>query len=96
MFLILWGSFVSQGMHPLDYFSIILTQIFADILEYIQRAQNRRMSAMMVLGNVESFAHMLEQHSVALAHNDTVGRWLLAQPLAYLDTMPPIVKADWV
>lgn len=38
------------------FISLILTQIFADILEYIQRVQNRRMSAMMVLGNVESFA----------------------------------------
>lgn len=31
---------------------------------------------------------MLDQHSEAMARNDTVGRWLLAQPLAYLDTMP--------
>ena len=68
------------------FISLILTQIFADILEYIQRVQNRRMSAMMVLGNVESFARMLDQHSEAMARNDTVGRWLLAQPLAYLDT----------
>ena len=29
---------------------------------------------------------MLDQHSDAMARNDTVGRWLLAQPLAYLDT----------
>ena len=76
------------------FISLILTQIFADILEYIQRVQNRRMSAMMVLGNVESFARMLDQHSEAMARNDTVGRWLLAQPLAYLDTMPAIVLQE--
>ena len=44
---------------------------------------------MMVLSNVESFARMLEEQSDAMAHSDTVGRWLLAQPLAYLDTMSP-------
>ena len=70
------------------FISLILTQIFADIIDGIQRAQNRRMSAMMVLSNVESFARMLEQHSDAMARNDTVGRWLLAQPLECLDTMP--------
>ena len=69
------------------FISLILTQIFADILDSIQRSQNRHMSALMVFGNIESFAVSLEKQSEKMGRNDTVGRWLLAQPLAYLDTM---------
>lgn len=70
------------------FISLVLTQLLANILINVQRAQNRRMSAMMVLSNVENFARMLDGHSEAMARNDTVAMWLLTQPLAYLDTMP--------
>ena len=68
--------------------SLMLTQILAGIVKDIQRARNRRMSAMMVMSNIENFARMLDNRSDAMGHADTVGTWLLAQPLAYLDTMP--------
>ena len=70
------------------FISLILTQLLVDIIDNIQRAQNRRMTAMMVLGNIESFARMLDNYSDAMARNDTVGMWLLEQPVAYLDSMP--------
>lgn len=76
--------------------SLILTQILSGIVKDIQRVRNRRMSAMMVMTNIESFARMLDNRSDAMAHADTVGTWLLAQPLEHLDTMPEDELGDLI
>ena len=68
--------------------SILLTIGSSQLLERRQRAKDRRLTAMMVLSNIENSARMFEQMSDELARLDTVGAWLLCQPLEKLELMP--------
>lgn len=69
--------------------SLVLTVGTARMLELRQRVKDRRLSAMMVMSNIESFAKIMETRSERLARNDTVATWLLAQPVSALEKMPP-------
>ena len=68
--------------------SILLTIGSSQLLERRQRAKDRRLTAMMVLSNIETSARHFEQMSNELAKLDTVGAWLLGQPLEKLELMP--------
>lgn len=68
--------------------SLIVTIAAAQILERHQRAKDRRLTAMMVLSNIESSAKSFDDMSNTLAHADTVEAWLLAQPMEMLELMP--------
>ncbi len=68
--------------------SLSLTLAVAAYMDSHRREKDRRLSAMMVISNIESFARTLEQRSEKLALNDSVGAWLLNTPLENLELMP--------
>ena len=67
--------------------SLIVTIAAAQILERHQRAKDRRLSALMVMSNIESTARNLEDGYAYLERADTVSAWLLNLPLEKIDSM---------
>ena len=66
--------------------SLIVTIVAAQILERNHRAKDRRLSAMMVMSNIESYAQILESAYDYMEHADTVSAWLLNLPLDKVDS----------
>lgn len=67
--------------------SLIVTIVAAQILERNHRAKDRRLSAMMVMSNIESYAQILESAYAYMEHADTVSAWLLNLPLDKVDSL---------
>ena len=67
--------------------SLIVTIVAAQILERNHRAKDRRLSAMMVMSNIESYAQILESAYTYMEHADTVSAWLLNLPLDKVDSL---------
>ena len=67
--------------------SLIVTIVAAQILERNRRAKDRRLSAMMVMSNIESYAQILESAYDYMEHADTVSAWLLNLPLEKVDSL---------
>ena len=67
--------------------SLIVTIVAAQILERNRRAKDRRLSAMMVMSNIESYAQILESAYAYMGHADTVSAWLLDLPLEKVDSL---------
>lgn len=57
--------------------SILLTVGSSQLLQRRQRANDRRLSALMVMSNIENFARILEDGFEYLDRADTVSTWLL-------------------
>ena len=68
--------------------SLMLTIAAATLLEMHQRAKDRKLSAMMVMSNIELFARYMEMHEDYLASLDSVATWLLSKPVEELDLLP--------
>ena len=79
--------------------SLVLTFGTAQIIEKKQRANDRRLTALMVMSNIESFAQQLDTAWIQAASADTAVAWLLNIPEDSLDEMtlsellPIITKA---
>lgn len=67
--------------------SLFVTIVAAQILEKNHRAKDRRLSAMMVMSNIESYAQILESAYDYMEHADTVSAWLLDLPLDKVDSL---------
>ena len=67
--------------------SLFVTIVAAQILERNRRAKDRRLSAMMVMSNIESYAQILESAYDYMEHADTVSAWLLNLPLDKVDSL---------
>ena len=65
--------------------SIILTFGTSQLLQLHRQAQDRKMSALMVMGNIERFARSLDAVGEALAWRDTLATILLSIPMDSLD-----------
>lgn len=76
--------------------SLSLTLTAISLVEQHHRKKDRHMSAMMVMSNIESFARTLDNRSDGMASADSVGTWLLAQPLGRFDTMPEEVLENMI
>lgn len=59
---------------------VLLTLGTGQLLAHRKQVQNRRMTAMMVLSNIESFCRNMEENANELARLDTLATWLLALP----------------
>ena len=68
--------------------SLALTISTAALLESKQRTKDRRLSAMMVMSNIESFARTLEIRSERMAPTDSIAAWLINMPYEDLELMP--------
>ena len=84
------GSFWKQiGMIVIGTtISLAFTLIAAQLTENHQRAKDRRLSAMMVMSNIEIFARLMDDYSAYLAPADSVATWLLSKPIEELELMP--------
>jgi len=67
--------------------SLIVTITAAQILERNHRAKDRRLSALMVMSNIESYARILESAHEYMGRADTVSEWLLHLPLDKVDSL---------
>lgn len=65
--------------------SIILTFGTNALLMHHRQVKDRKMTAMMVMGNIETFATHLEQCADHMGWNDTLAAYLLAIPMDSLD-----------
>ena len=65
--------------------SIVLTFGTAGLLDRCQRIEDRKMSAMMVMSNIEKFSRTAEEMSQKIARCDSIGAWMLSLPKDSLD-----------
>ena len=68
--------------------SIILTFGTSALIHQHNKAQDRKMTAMMVMSNIESFAQTLETRSKKMALNDSIAAWLLCMSYEDLELLP--------
>ena len=67
--------------------SILLTFGTTALVQMCQRSQDRKMTAMMVMGNIEAFAESLERNANRMGWNDTLATYLLSIPKDSIDFM---------
>ena len=68
--------------------SIILTFGTTGLLEHCQRIKDRKLSAMMVMGNIETFARKVDKMAEDMARRDSIATWMLSLPQDSLDLIP--------
>ena len=68
--------------------SLAFTLVAAKVTDNIQRAKDRKLSAMMVMSNIEKFARNMEQHEKYLSSLDSTAAWLLNTPVEDLKLLP--------
>ena len=68
--------------------SIMLTFGTNALIQRNRKAQDRKMTAMMVMSNIESFARTLETRSERMAPNDSIAAWLLCMAYEDLELLP--------
>ena len=69
---------------------VLLTLGTGQLIAHRRQVQNRRMTAMMVLSNIESFCRNLEDCAETMARNDTVATWLLDLPYEQIPSMDQV------
>ena len=68
--------------------SIILTFGTNSLIQQYRKVQDRKMTAMMVMSNIESFARTLETRSDRMARTDSIAAWLLCMSYEDLELLP--------
>ena len=81
-----WGSLLRTILGTT--ISIILTFGTNALIQRNRKVQDRKMTAMMVLSNIESFAQTLEKRSERMAPNDSIAAWLLCMSYEDLELLP--------
>lgn len=80
--------------------SILLTFGTSQLVSQHRRAQERKLTALMVMGNIEKFAQKIDQIAAQFEWRDTLATYLLNVPMDSLDsdrcaemmkTMPPFI-----
>ena len=61
--------------------SIILTFGTTGIVNRVRQKQERKLTALMVMGSIEQFARQLEEIEKDTAHRDSIATWLLSIPV---------------
>lgn len=68
--------------------SLVLTFSTAQLIGKAQRAKDRRLTALMVMSNIEVFAQQMDSLFVQMDEADTASTWLLDRPEEMLALMP--------
>lgn len=68
--------------------SIVLTFGTVAWLEHRQRINDRKMSALMVISNIDKFTNELNRQAVLMSHRDSIATWILSLPIDSLDMIP--------
>ncbi len=76
--------------------SIVLTFGTAALLERCQRIEDRKMSAMMVMSNIENFSRTVDVMSKRIARCDSIGTWMRSLPKDSLDMIHPKEVEDLI
>ena len=74
--------------------SIILTFGTAAYLDRCERVDDRKMSALMVMSNIESFSRNVDLMAQDIARCDSIGTWLLSLPQDRLNKISPEEASD--
>ena len=76
--------------------SIILTFGTTSLVEHCQRVKDRKLSAMMVMGNIETFSRKVDDMAQSMARRDSIATWMLSLPQDSLDFMPASEMVDLI
>ena len=76
--------------------SIILTFGTTDLVQHCQRIKDRKLSAMMVMGNIETFSRKVSEMADGMARRDSIATWMLSLPQDSLDLIPAIEMVDMI
>ena len=68
--------------------SLVLTFGTAQLIEKGQRTKDRRLTALMVMSNIEAFAQQLDSLYAQMDEADTASTWLLSRPVEKLELLP--------
>jgi len=69
--------------------SIVFTFGSASLVDSCKRVKDRKMTAMMVISNIEDFARSLDAQAKVMARKDTVATWLMSLPEDVVKNVPP-------
>ena len=81
-----WGNLLRTVLGTT--ISILLTFGTNALIQQHRKAQDRKMTAMMVMSNIESFARTLETRSERMASTDSIAAWLLCMSYEDLELLP--------
>lgn len=81
-----WGNLLRTVLGTT--ISILLTFGTNALIQQHRKAQDRKMTAMMVMSNIESFARTLETRSNRMAPSDSIAAWLLCTSYEDLELLP--------
>lgn len=76
--------------------SLVFTIVAAKLVENNQRAKDRRLSAMMVMSNIEQFARLMDYYAESMASADSISTWLLSKPIEELELLPKEELTDLI
>ena len=76
--------------------SILLTFGTNALIQRHRKVQDRKMTAMMVMSNIESFARTLETRSNRMAPSDSIAAWLLCTSYEDLELLPEKELSDLI
>ena len=89
-------SWVRESQFLATTLSIILTFGTTEMVNHCQRLNDRRLSAMMVMGNIETFSRKVEEMANSMARRDSIATWMLSLPQDSLDLIPPSEMVDLI
>ena len=81
-----WGNLLRTVLGTT--ISIILTFGTNALIQQHRKVQDRKMTAMMVMSNIESFARTIEIRSDRMASTDSIAAWLLCMSCEDLELLP--------
>ena len=89
-------SWVRESQFLATTLSIILTFGSTALVNHCQRLKDRKLSAMMVMGNIETFSRRVEDMASSMARRDSIATWMLSLPQDSLDLIPPSEMVDLI
>ena len=89
-------SWVRESQFLATTLSIILTFGSTALVNHCQRLEDRKLSAMMVMGNIETFSRKVEEMANSMARRDSIATWMLSLPQDSLDLIPPSEMVDLI
>lgn len=87
-------SWVRESQFVATTLSIVLTFGTTMMVEHCQRIKDRKLSAMMVMGNIETFSRKVEDMAQSMARRDSIATWMLSLPQDSLDLIPASEMVD--
>lgn len=76
--------------------SIILTFGTSTIVNRVNQKKERRLTAMMVMSSIETFAREIDEITDGMGHADTLSQYLLHLPIDRLEEIPSDVIVDLI